>query len=101
MEENEVTIAHLDRKSSLFRALGHPVRLKIVYILAKGELNVSRITEESEAKISNVSRHLARLKSAGITLSRKKGLTVYYRLNLPFLTQMLTNVRVELGKGDG
>lgn len=100
MEINNSSIAQLERKSDIFRALGHPIRLKVVYLLSNGEQSVSRISNELNSKISNISRHLGRLKSAGVILSRKRGLSVYYRLNLPFLTQMLTDVRMEIGRVD-
>ena len=67
-------------RAEYFKALSHPVRIKIVQYLKKGEKCVCNIVPYLREEQSNVSRHLAALKRAGILSSRKKGVSVYYRV---------------------
>jgi len=98
---SENKIQMLGVKSKLFKALGHPLRLKIVHFLSSGEKSVTQIVTFTNAKISNVSRHLSHLRESGAVVSRKKGLTVYYRLNMPFVSQLLLIVKGDLGGYSG
>ena len=70
--------------SGIFKALGHPIRLAIVMLLKDGELCVCKIVEElGSEQQSNVSQHLAVLRSEGLLVGRKEGLNVHYRLQHP------------------
>jgi ArsR family transcriptional regulator len=66
--------------SRLFRALGDETRLRIVALLAHGELCVCHIESALELTLPNASRQLGILKMAGIVDSRRDGTWVYYRL---------------------
>lgn len=66
--------------SRLFRALGDETRLRIVALLAHGELCVCHLHEALRLSQPNVSRHLAVLRGAGIVGDRRDGKWVYYRL---------------------
>ena len=74
--------------AELFRALGDPVRLKIVCMLAEaGELCVCNIVDELEMHQPAVSHHLARLRYAGLLRARKQGQWVHYSLSLDILEE--------------
>lgn len=81
-----------DVHSGVFKALGHPTRLRIVRYLEEGERTVSEIVRAVSAEQSNVSRHLALLKQAGLLASRKEGLKVFYGLSLPCVADTLNGV---------
>ncbi len=66
--------------SRLFRALGDETRLRIVALLAHGELCVCHIENALELSQPNASRQLGILKMAGIVDSRRDGTWVYYKL---------------------
>lgn len=66
--------------SRLFKALGDETRLRIVALLAHGELCVCHLQSGLEASQPNVSRHLAVLRAAGVVETRREGTWVYYRL---------------------
>lgn len=70
-------------RAEIFKALSHPIRLKIVECVSKEEKSVGEIVKCVNAEASNVSRHLALLKKAGILSDRKEGLNIYYRLETP------------------
>jgi DNA-binding transcriptional ArsR family regulator len=71
--ELEVVAAH-------FRALGEPMRLRILQAICARERTVSEIVEETGATQTNISRHLSLLLTAGIVARSKSGPFVYYRL---------------------
>ena len=76
-------ITYRKRRAAIFKALGHPARLRIVEELRGGERCVCELVDVSEAGWSTVSRHLSVLKSAGVVEDEKRGLQVFYRLALP------------------
>jgi ArsR family transcriptional regulator len=61
------------------KALGHPVRLRILAMLGKGELCVCQMTAVLDLATSTVSAHLANLRRAGLIGERKDGRWVLYR----------------------
>ncbi|SHK00836.1 transcriptional regulator, ArsR family [Anaerobranca californiensis DSM 14826] len=61
-----------------FKALAHPIRLKILEKLAKGPLCVCELNEDIEFSQGNLSQHLKILKDAYIIDNRKEGLKVFY-----------------------
>ena len=67
-------------QAEYFKALSHPIRIKIVHYLKEGERCVCEIVPYLKEEQSNISRHLAALKRAGILSSRKEGVSVYYRV---------------------
>ena len=66
--------------SRLFVALGDDVRLRIVALLPHGELCVCHIEEALGLLQSNVSRHMAILRAAGVVDTRRDFRWVYYSL---------------------
>src|SRR5512134_857583 len=76
------TAAEVDVRpmSRVFRALGDDTRLRIVGLLAHGELCVCHIEQALELSQPNASRQLGILRMAGIVDSRRDGTWVYYRL---------------------
>jgi DNA-binding transcriptional ArsR family regulator len=64
----------------VLKALGHPVRLRIVAMLRAGELCVCQMTAVLDLAASTVSAHLTDLKRAGLVEERKDGRWVLHRL---------------------
>ncbi len=73
----------LDRLEGVFRALADGTRLRILALLAGGEVCVCEIHESLDLPQPTVSRHLAYLRNAGLVSGRKQGLWVYYSLAQP------------------
>jgi DNA-binding transcriptional ArsR family regulator len=63
-----------------FRAIGEPMRIRILDLLRDGELSVSVLAEQLDAGQQNVSKHLSVLTETGIVARRKGGNHVYYRV---------------------
>lgn len=64
-----------------FRALGEPLRLRILQVLEEGEAPVGEITERLGANQSNVSRHLQNLHDAGLVGRRRDGSNILYSIS--------------------
>ena len=65
---------------SLLKALADRTRLRILGLLAAGEICVCHIHDSLRIPQSKASRHLAYLRRAGLVETRRNGLWVYYRL---------------------
>ena len=63
-----------------FRAIGEPMRVRILDLLRDGELSVNALAERLHAGQQNVSKHLTVLAETGIVGRRKEGNHVYYRV---------------------
>lgn len=66
--------------TKLFRALADETRVRIVALLAHGELCVCHIEKALDLSQPNISRHLGILRMAGIVDARRDGTWVYYQL---------------------
>jgi len=64
----------------VFKGLADPTRLRIVGLLLKRELCVCDLMAVLQLPQSTISRHMIRLKSAGLVLDRREGKWVHYRL---------------------
>jgi ArsR family transcriptional regulator len=67
----------------LLRALADDTRLRILALVAGGEVCVCNIHGALGIPQPTASRHLAYLRRAGLVSSRKAGLWVHYRLAVP------------------
>ncbi len=63
-----------------FRALGDPLRVRMLDLLRNQELSVTVLAEQLGAGQQNVSKHLAVLVDTGMLARRKDGTHVYYRI---------------------
>lgn len=68
----------------LFKALADDNRLRILHLVATGYFCVCELEVLLEMNQSNVSRHLNKLKSAGMITPIKDGLWVHYKLSEAF-----------------
>ena len=75
-------------KAQFFRALAHPVRIKILEILVRGDRSVQELQKALKLDQPVVSQQLAVLRSRGIVTSRKQGLSVRYELRDPAVGQL-------------
>jgi ArsR family transcriptional regulator len=75
----------------IFRGLADPTRLRIVVLLLERELCVCDLMAVLRLPQSTVSRHMSRLKMAGLVKDRRDGKWVYYRLGDNPLVNNLRN----------
>ena len=70
--------AEIGRAAEMIRVLGHPVRLRLVEALERGERCVSELQDAVNAPQAIVSQQLAKMRAAGIVRSRRDGANVRY-----------------------
>lgn len=80
-------------KAELFKALGHPVRIRILELLREQERSVSELQEALEIEMSSVSQQLAILRGKQLVVGRKEGNSVYYRVIDPQVYDLLDTAR--------
>jgi ArsR family transcriptional regulator len=64
----------------LIQALAEPTRLRLLSLLLAGETCVCHLTDALRIPQPTASRHLARLRKAGLVTVRRDGLWAYYAL---------------------
>ncbi|HYT66687.1 MAG TPA: metalloregulator ArsR/SmtB family transcription factor [Vicinamibacterales bacterium] len=80
-------------KADFFRALAHPVRIRILETLAAGDRSVQELQQALDLRQSVVSQQLAVLRTRNIVDARKVGTTVRYELSDPLVTKLLAVAR--------
>ena len=80
-------------KATFFKALAHPIRIRILEVLVRGERSVQDVQEELALEQSVVSQHLAVLRTNGIVAGRKEGVSVRYRVRDPLVAELLAVAR--------
>ncbi len=70
-------------EAELLSVLAQPTRLKILYFLKDGEKCACEINPRMREDASVISRHLVRMREAGILDSRKEGVSIYYWIKEP------------------
>ncbi len=83
-----------DRCAAYMKALGDPMRMRILECLRSGPFSVSDVAELLEIEIANASHHLRLMSQAGLTTTRREGKYIYYSLNPEIFS------RKNSGKGD-
>ncbi len=90
---DEIKQKDFSREAEVFKALGHPVRLKIVYgLLRVGSCNVKNMQECLGLHQATVSQHLIHLKSRGVIDSTRKGLEMIYTVSSPLAKCIMDSV---------
>lgn len=90
--------------NSLFKALSHPVRRRIIEMLRKGPMASGDIAAAFDMSWPTVTGHLNALKDADLVAAEKDGTTVRYRLEISAVEEALAFLmdmtRTTPGKGD-
>jgi ArsR family transcriptional regulator, lead/cadmium/zinc/bismuth-responsive transcriptional repressor len=75
--------------SEIFKALGDPTRVKILYTLMENELCVCDIASLLEMTVSAISHQLRLLRNLKLVKFRKEGKMVYYSLDDEHVKKLL------------
>ncbi len=80
-------------KAEFFRALGHPIRIRILERLVNGERSVQELQDDLTVDQPVMSQQLAVLRAKNIVVARKEGTTVRYSLRDPLIADLLDAAR--------
>jgi DNA-binding transcriptional ArsR family regulator len=76
-------------KADFFKALAHPMRIRILEVLSEGGKNVNELQSILGSEGSAVSQQLAVLRNKNVVYSIKLGTTVVYSLRDPLIKELL------------
>ncbi len=88
-------------KANLFKGLAHPVRVRVLEVLAASpddETPVAELLEATGLEASHLSQHLAVLRNYGLVTAERRGNQVAYRLAYPQVADLLRVARALLGE---
>jgi ArsR family transcriptional regulator len=80
-------------KAEFFKALGHPIRIRILEVLVGGERSVQELQEALGLDQPIVSQQLAMLRAKSIVKARKEGTTVRYTVRDASIRDLLLIAR--------
>jgi ArsR family transcriptional regulator len=78
-----ITFEEAEIRAKIIKAMSHPVRLMMIDSMKKGQHSFSEIFNLFKLDKSTVSKHLLVLKEAGIVSSKKDGIDMIYKLEVP------------------
>jgi ArsR family transcriptional regulator len=76
-------------KADFFKALAHPLRIRILELLIEGDKNVNELQSLIGSEGSAVSQQLAILRNKNIVTGTKEGNKVTYSLRDPMIGELL------------
>lgn len=77
-------------KADFFKALAHPLRIRILELLTEGDKNVNEIQSLIGSEGSAVSQQLTILRAKNIVIGTKDGNRVIYSLRDPMIVELLS-----------
>jgi DNA-binding transcriptional ArsR family regulator len=80
-------------KAAFFKALAHPVRIRILELLVRGEQSVQELQETLGLAQPVVSQQLGVLRTYRIVVGRKEGVSVRYAVRDPLVANLLAIAR--------
>lgn len=82
-------------KANLFKALAHPVRIRVLEILSATDdpVPVSTLLAETGLEATLLSQHLGVLKRHHVVVANRSGNAVFYRLAHPAVADLLAGAR--------
>lgn len=76
-------------KAEFFKALAHPLRIRILEVLSEGDKTVNEIQSIIGSEGSAVSQQLAILRNKNVVFGSKDGTSVLYSLRDPLVKDLL------------
>ncbi len=82
LAETALTVEQAERLAPAFKALGDPVRLRLLSMIAarRGEVCVCDLTDAFDVTGPTISHHLKVLRELGLIQGERRGTWVYYWL---------------------
>lgn len=80
-------------KAEFFKALAHPLRIRILELLSEGDRNVNELQTLMGSEGSAVSQQLTVLRAKNIVTGQKDGNRVVYSLRDPMIVELLSIAR--------
>jgi DNA-binding transcriptional ArsR family regulator len=94
-DENQNTVSADDAvlTADALKAMGHPLRWRILCALGDKEITVGELAKQIGTTQSNMSQHLDQLRNKRILISRKEANRMYYRVRNEALLELIGSMR--------
>lgn len=79
--------------AEFFKALSHPLRIKVLDALRQGEVGVNELSGRLKIEQTTLSQQLAVLRKSNIVVGRKEGQNVFYSVHDPGIFRLLDDAR--------
>jgi DNA-binding transcriptional ArsR family regulator len=84
-------------KSNLFKGLAHPVRVRVLEVLAaSSSVSVTDLLSDTGLEASHLSQHLSVLRRHNLVVAERRASQVFYRLAYPKVADLLSISRALL-----
>jgi len=93
MNEDDVTAEDAVLTADALKAMGHPLRWRILCALGDQEITVGELARTIGTTQSNMSQHLDQLRNKRILVSRKEANRMYYRVRNEALLELIGSMR--------
>jgi DNA-binding transcriptional ArsR family regulator len=80
-------------KAEFFKALAHPIRIKVLEALRGGEMSVTELGAKLNLEQTTLSQQLAVLRKSNIVVGRKEAQSVFYSVPDPAVFRVLDEAR--------
>ena len=91
-EVPQPTAPQLKAAADTFGLLSAPIRLHVVWLLAREEHDVGTLAERTGATVAAVSQHLAKLRLAGLVTARREGRRQIYAVEAPHVLTLVDQI---------
>lgn len=93
IESEMLPMDALTDAAACLKVMAHPVRLRIVDILGRGDFQVREIAEMCGIKQNQACEHLRLMQSCGFLKSERRAQSVFYKIVSPQLPALLDCIR--------
>lgn len=92
IDRRTTEIPDVNKVSQLFKLLGNPKRLQLLYLLIQNSMSVSEISTKLNWEQSGVSHQLQLLRKYNLVQQRRAGKTVIYQIEDPQVITLIADV---------
>lgn len=75
--------------AEIFKALAHPLRLRVLDALREGPVSVNELREKLKVEQSTLSQQLAVLRARRLVVTQRRGTTIRYQISDPAIWTLL------------
>lgn len=97
IKQELLSIMNVEDYSDIFKALAHPVRLKIALgLMTKENCNVNTMSEKLKIAQPTVSQYLTVLKNSKVIVGQRKGNQICYKIENEQVKRILSGMEVDI-----
>ncbi|WP_041278328.1 ArsR/SmtB family transcription factor [Desulfotalea psychrophila] len=84
---------YLEATSAILKTMGHPIRLKVLYLLLEGECSTGELLAQLQTSHPNLSQHLNILRAQGLVTSKRDHTFIRNSITDKRIRKMLIDLR--------